>query len=177
MNIDAIPIGKNPPDDLNVIIEVPLGGEPIKYEIDKASGALFVDRFLYTPMRYPGNYGFVPHTLCGDGDPLDVLVMNSRPLVPGAVVRSRPFGVLFMEDDGGTDEKILAVPVHKLTRMYDGIHDIGDMQDIQLERVKHFFTHYKDLEPGKWAKIERIGTAAEARQVILDSIERAKTAK
>ena len=101
MNIDAIPIGKNPPDDLNVIIEVPLGGEPIKYEIDKASGALFVDRFLYTPMRYPGNYGFIPHTLCGDGDALDVLVMNSRPLVPGAVVRCRPVGVLFMEDDGG----------------------------------------------------------------------------
>jgi inorganic pyrophosphatase len=177
MNIDAIPIGKNPPDDLNVIIEVPLGGEPIKYEIDKASGALFVDRFLYTPMRYPGNYGFVPHTLCGDGDPLDVIVLNTRPLVPGAVVRARSFGVLFMEDDGGQDEKILAVPVHKLTRMYDGINDIGDMQPIQLERVKHFFTHYKDLEPGKWAKIERIGNAAEARQVILDSIERAKAEK
>ena len=121
MNIDAIPTGKNPPDDLNVIIEVPTGGEPIKYEIDKASGALFVDRFLYTPMRYPGNYGFVPHTLCGDGDPLDVLVMNSRPLVPGAVVRCRPIGVLFMEDDGGQDEKILALPVSKLTTMYDAV--------------------------------------------------------
>ena len=174
MNIDAISIGQNPPDDLHVIIEVPLGGEPIKYEIDKASGALFVDRFLYTPMRYPGNYGFVPHTLCGDGDPLDVIVLNSRPLVPGAVVRARPIGVLFMEDDGGQDEKILAVPVHKLTRMYDGINDIADMQPIQLERVKHFFTHYKDLEPGKWAKIERLGNAAEARQVILESIERAR---
>ena len=174
MNIDAIPIGKNPPDDLNVIIEVPLGGEPIKYEIDKASGALFVDRFLYTPMRYPGNYGFVPHTLCGDGDPLDVLVMNSRPLVPGAVVRCRPVGILFMEDDGGQDEKILAVPVHKLTAMYDGVNDIGDIQPIQVERVKHFFTHYKDLEPGKWAKISHVGDVAEARRVILDSIERAK---
>jgi inorganic pyrophosphatase len=177
MNIDAIPIGKNPPDDLNVIIEVPLGGEPIKYEIDKASGALFVDRFLYTPMRYPGNYGFVPHTLCGDGDPLDVIVMNSRPLVPGAVVRCRPFGVLFMEDDGGKDEKILAVPVSKLTKMYDGIKDITDMQEIQLERVKHFFTHYKDLEPGKWAKIENIGNVADARRVILESIEAAKQQK
>ncbi|HWV00265.1 MAG TPA: inorganic diphosphatase [Devosia sp.] len=177
MNIDAIAIGKNPPDDLNVIIEVPLGGEPIKYEIDKASGALFVDRFLYTPMRYPGNYGFIPHTLCGDGDPLDVLVMNSRPLVPGAVVRSRPIGVLFMEDDGGRDEKILAVPVHKLTAMYDKVHDIGDIQDIQVDRVKHFFTHYKDLEPGKWAKISHVGDAAEARRVILESIETAKTAK
>ncbi|MGV3650499.1 MAG: inorganic diphosphatase [Devosia sp.] len=170
MNIDAIPIGKNPPDDLNVIIEVPLGGEPIKYEIDKASGALFVDRFLYTPMRYPGNYGFVPHTLCGDGDPLDVIVMNTRPLVPGAVVRCRPFGVLMMEDDGGKDEKILAVPVSKLTHMYEHIKDIEDIQPIQLERVKHFFTHYKDLEPGKWARIEKIGNLAEARKVIEDAI-------
>jgi inorganic pyrophosphatase len=177
MNIDAIAIGKAPPDDINVIIEVPLGGEPIKYEIDKASGALFVDRFLYTPMRYPGNYGFIPHTLCGDGDPLDVLVMNSRPLVPGAVVRSRPIGVLFMEDDGGKDEKILAVPAHKLTAMYDKVHDINDIQAIQVERVKHFFTHYKDLEPNKWAKISHVGNAADARRVILDSIELAKTAK
>ncbi|HEV7277974.1 MAG TPA: inorganic diphosphatase [Devosiaceae bacterium] len=177
MNIDAIPIGSNPPDDLNVIIEVPLGGEPIKYEIDKASGALFVDRFLYTPMRYPGNYGFIPHTLCGDGDPLDVIVLNSRPLVPGAVVRCRPIGVLFMEDDGGKDEKILAVPVHKLTAMYDKIHDIGDMQPIQIEKVKHFFTHYKDLEPGKWVKLDRVGDAAEARQVVLDSIEMGRSTK
>ena len=177
MRIENIPVGDDPPDSLNVIIEVPVGGEPVKYEFDKASGALFVDRFLYTPRRYPGNYGFVPHTLCGDGDPLDVIVMNSRPLVPGAVVRCRPFGVLFMEDDGGKDEKILAVPVSKLTKMYDGINDITDMQPIQLERVKHFFTHYKDLEPGKWAKIEKLGTVAEARQVILDSIERAKAAK
>jgi inorganic pyrophosphatase len=174
VRIDAIPIGANPPDDINVIIEVPLGGEPIKYEIDKASGALFVDRFLYTPMRYPGNYGFVPHTLCGDGDPLDVIVMNSRPVVPGSVVRCRPFGILFMEDDGGTDEKVLAVPHHKLTAMYDDVHDIADMQPIQLERVKHFFTHYKDLEPGKWAKIERIGGVDDARRVIVESIERAK---
>jgi inorganic pyrophosphatase len=174
MNLDAIPIGKNPPEDLNVIIEVPMGGEPIKYEIDKDSGALFVDRFLYTPMRYPGNYGFVPHTLCGDGDPLDVIVMNSRPLVPGAVVRSRPVGVLFMEDDGGTDEKIIALPVHKLTRVYDNVKDIADLPEIQVERVKHFFTHYKDLEPGKWAKIHDVGNAEAARKVILDSIERAK---
>jgi inorganic pyrophosphatase len=176
MNIDAIPIGKNPPDDLNVIIEVPLGGEPIKYEIDKASGALFVDRFLYTPMRYPGNYGFVPHTLCGDGDPLDIVVMNSRPLVPGAVVRCRPIGVLFMEDDGGTDEKVLCVPVPKLTRVYDRVATIADMPEIEVKRVEHFFTHYKDLEPGKWAKISHIGDVDAARQVVLDSIERAKAA-
>lgn len=174
MNIDAIPVGNNPPEDLNVIIEVPLGGEPIKYEIDKDSGALFVDRFLYTPMRYPGNYGFVPHTLCSDGDPLDVIILNSRPLVPGAIVRSRPVGVLFMEDDGGQDEKILAVPVSKLTRMYDAVKDVTDLPEIQVERVKHFFTHYKDLKPGKWAKIDRIGGYEDAKSVILESIERAK---
>jgi inorganic pyrophosphatase len=172
MNLDAIPIGASPPDIVNVIIEVPLGGEPIKYEIDKASGALFVDRFLYTPMRYPGNYGFVPHTLCGDGDPLDAVVLNSRPVVPGAVVSVRPIGVLFMEDDGGMDEKILCVPAPKLTAMYDHVHDLGDIQPIQLERVKHFFTHYKDLEPDKWVKLDHIGDAAEAKRVIRESIER-----
>ena len=177
MRLDAIAIGENPPIDVNVVIEVPIGGEPIKYEMNKEAGALVVDRFLYTPMRYPGNYGFIPHTLCGDGDPLDVLIMNSRPVVPGCVVRCRPFGVLVMEDDGGMDEKILAVPQHKLTAMYDKIHDLSDMQEIQVERVKHFFTHYKDLEPGKWAKISHVGDAAEARKVILDSIERAKSAK
>jgi len=177
MNIDAIAIGKNPPDDLNVIIEVPIGGEPIKYEMDKESGALFVDRFLYTPMRYPGNYGFVPHTLCGDGDPLDVLIMNSRPIIPGGVVRCRPIGVLLMEDDGGQDEKILAVPVSKLTKVYDDIKTIADMPAIETERVKHFFTHYKDLEPGKWAKIRGIGDVDEARKVIIESIERAKAQK
>jgi inorganic pyrophosphatase len=177
MNIDAIPIGSNPPDEINVIIEVPLGGEPIKYEIDKASGALFVDRFLYTPMRYPGNYGFVPHTLCGDGDPLDALMLNSRPLVPGAVVRCRPVGVLFMEDEHGVDEKILAVPVHKLTAMYDNVRDIGDVPPIQIERVKHFFNHYKDLEPNKWVKIDRVGNVADAHRVILESIENARAGK
>lgn len=176
MDISRIPTGTNPPEDINVIIEVPMGGEPIKYEIDKASGALFVDRFLYTPMRYPGNYGFTPHTLCGDGDPLDVVVMNSRPLVPGAVVRCRPVGVLFMEDDGGQDEKILAVPVHKLTKVYDGVLDVTDLPEIQVERVKHFFTHYKDLEPGKWAKISHIGGVEEAKQVILDAVAMAKAA-
>jgi inorganic pyrophosphatase len=177
MNIDAIPIGSNPPDEINVIIEVPLGGEPIKYEIDKASGALFVDRFLYTPMRYPGNYGFVPHTLCGDGDPLDALMLNSRPLVPGAVARCRPVGVLFMEDEHGVDEKILAVPVHKLTAMYDNVRDIGDVPPIQIERVKHFFNHYKDLEPNKWVKIDRVGNVADAHRVILESIENARAGK
>ncbi len=176
MRLDEISIGPNPPDDLHVVIEVPIGGEPIKYELDKASGALFVDRFLYTPMRYPGNYGFVPHTLCGDGDPLDAIIMNSRPIVPGAVVRSRPVGVLFMEDDKGRDEKLICLPVHKLTRIYDDIHDVGDMPEIQMERLKHFFTHYKDLEPGKWSKLEHIGDLSGARRVILESIEMAKKA-
>ena len=177
MNIDAIPTGKNPPDDFNVVIEVPLGGEPIKYELDKESGALFVDRFLYTPMRYPGNYGFIPHTLCGDGDPLDVLIMNSRPVVPGCVVRCRPFGVLVMEDDAGMDEKILAVPAPKLTAMYDKIHDIGDMQEIQVERVKHFFTHYKDLESEKWVRVGNWGDAQDARRIVSEAIVRAEQHK
>lgn len=177
MIIDAIPTGKNPPEDVNVIVEVPIGGEPIKYEIDKESGALFLDRYLYTPMRYPGNYGFIPHTLCGDGDPLDVIIMTSRPIIPGAVVRCRPIGVLYMEDDGGKDEKVICLPNQKLTRNYDDINDIDDMPEIQLERVKHFFTHYKDLEPNKWARIDRIGNKAEAIQVILDSIEMFKNAK
>ena len=124
MRLDAIKIGNNPPDDINVIIEVPIGGEPIKYEMDKASGTLFVDRFLYTPMRYPGNYGFVPHTLSGDGDPIDVLVCNTRAIVPGAVINCRPVGVLMMEDDGGGDEKIIAVPsqAHQALRQGQELH-------------------------------------------------------
>lgn len=174
MNIDAIAIGKNPPHDLNVIIEVPMGGEPVKYEMDKQSGALFVDRFLFTPMRYPGNYGFVPHTLCGDGDPLDVLVLNSRPVVPGSVMRCRPIGVLMMEDDGGRDEKLLALPVSKLTAEYEKVEDVTDLPEILLKNVEHFFTHYKDLEPGKWAKIERIAGLDEALKVVNDAVELAK---
>ena len=170
MNINAIPVGKNPPEDINVIIEVPIGGEPIKYEFDKDSDALFVDRFLYTPMRYPGNYGFVPHTLCGDGDPLDVIVMNSRPIIPGGVIRCRPIGVLLMEDDGGQDEKLIAVPVSKLTPAYDAIKDVSDMPEIEVRKIEHFFTHYKDLEPGKWAKIEGVRGVDAARKVVLDSI-------
>src|SRR3978361_1558573 len=177
MNIDAIPIGKNPPDDLNVIIEVPLGGEPIKYEMDKESGALFVDRFLYTPMRYPGNYGFIPHTLSGDGDPCDVLVANTRAIVPGAVMSCRPVGVLLMEDEGGLDEKIIAVPSSKLTQRYDKVKTYSDLPEITLQQIQHFFEHYKDLEPGKWVKVLRWGDAAAAHQLILEGIERAKAKK
>ena len=174
MNIDAIPIGKNPPDDLNVIIEVPLGGEPIKYEIDKASGAMFVDRFLYTSMRYPCNYGFIPHTLSLDGDPIDVMVVGNRALVPGCVVRVRPVGVLMMTDDKGQDEKILAVPHPKLTRYYEKIQHYKDLPDILVERIVRFFEHYKDLEPGKWVKIEGLDGPERAYELIRDAAARAK---
>ncbi len=174
MRLDAIAIGNNPPDDINVIVEVPIGGEPIKYELDKASGTLFVDRFLHTPMRYPGNYGFVPHTLSLDGDPIDVLVANTRPIIPGAVINVRPVGVLKMEDDGGGDEKIIAVPTPKLSKRYINVHNYTDLPSILLEQVQHFFEHYKDLEPGKWVKVLGWGDAAEARQLIADAIEREK---
>ena len=177
MRLDAIAIGKNPPEDVNVVVEVAIGGEPIKYEMDKEAGTLVVDRFLYTPMRYPGNYGFVPHTLSDDGDPIDVLIANTRPIVPGAVINVRPVGVLKMEDDGGIDEKIIAVPSPKLTKRYEKIFNYSDLPQITLDQIKHFFEHYKDLEPGKWVKIAGWGDAAEAKQMILEAIQRAKTAK
>ncbi|MCT8972326.1 MULTISPECIES: inorganic diphosphatase [Microbaculum] len=175
MRIDAVPIGANPPEEINVIVEVPVGGEPIKYEMDKAAGTMFVDRFLYTPMRYPGNYGFVPHTLSEDGDPIDVLVPNQRPIVPGAVMPCRPIGVLLMEDEKGLDEKIVAVPVHRITRRYDKVHTYEDLPAITLKQIQHFFEHYKDLENGKWVKVVRWGDADEARRLITESIERAGT--
>ncbi|WP_029062675.1 inorganic diphosphatase [Labrenzia sp. DG1229] len=174
MRIDAVPIGKNPPEDINVIIEVPVGGEPIKYEMDKDAGAMYVDRFLYTPMRYPGNYGFVPHTLCGDGDPIDVVVVNQRPVVPGAIMSCRPIGVLLMEDESGQDEKIIAVPGHKVTKRYDAVLDLTDLPQITVDQVKHFFEHYKDLEPGKWVKITGVEGAEVAKRLIAESIERAQ---
>ena len=174
MRIDAISIGKNPPHDVNVIVEVAIGGEPIKYEMDKEAGTLVVDRFLYTPMRYPGNYGFVPHTLSDDGDPIDVLVANTRPIIPGAVINVRPVGVLRMEDDGGGDEKIIAVPSPKLTQRYAKVNNYSDLPQITLDQIQHFFQHYKDLEPGKWVKILGWGDAAEAQKLILEAIERAK---
>ena len=174
MRIEAIPVGKNPPDEVNVIIEVPVGGEPIKYELDKEAGTMFVDRFLYTPMRYPGNYGFVPHTLSEDGDPVDVLVANTRPILPGAVMACRPIGVLVMTDEAGGDEKIVAVPVAKISRRYENIQDIGDLPEITMKQIEHFFAHYKDLEGDKWSRIERWGDAAEAKRMILEAVERAK---
>jgi inorganic pyrophosphatase len=174
MRIEAIKIGNNPPDDVNVIVEVPIGGEPIKYELDKAAGTLVVDRFLHTPMRYPGNYGFVPHTLSEDGDPIDVLVVNTRPIVPGAVINVRPVGVLKMQDEAGVDEKIIAVPVPKLTKRYEHVHEYSDLPDITLQQMRHFFEHYKDLEPGKWVKVLGWGDAAEAKKMIADAIARAE---
>ena len=175
MRIDAIPIGSNPPEDINVIIEVPVGGQPIKYELDKKSGTLFVDRFLYTPMVYPGNYGFVPHTLSEDGDPIDVLVCNTRAIFPGAVMNCRPLGVLFMEDDSGQDEKIIAVPTTKLTRRYENLRDYSDLPKITIEQIEHFFQHYKDLEPNKWVKLARVDGADVAKKQIGEAIERAKS--
>lgn len=174
MRIDAIAIGTNPPHDVNVIIEVPVGGQPIKYEMDKEAGTLVVDRFLYTPMHYPGNYGFVPHTLSEDGDPIDVLVCNTRQLVPGCVINVRPIGVLVMEDNAGRDEKIIAVPSPHLSRRYENVHAHSDLPEITLQQIEHFFEHYKDLEPGKWVKIGGWGNAEEARRMIVEAIERAK---
>jgi inorganic pyrophosphatase len=173
MRIEAIAIGNNPPEDVNVIVEVPIGGHPIKYEMDKKSGALVVDRFLYTPMSYPGNYGFVPHTLSDDGDPIDVLICNTRPLVPGSIINVRPIGVLVMEDNAGQDEKIIAVPAPHLTQRYKDIYNYDDLPEITLQQIAHFFEHYKDLEPGKWVKIGDWRDAAEARRLITEAIARA----
>jgi inorganic pyrophosphatase len=172
MRLDAIPVGNNPPNDINVVIEVPVGGEPVKYELDKASGTLFVDRFLYTPMRYPGNYGFVPHTLSADGDPIDVLVCNTRAIVPGAVINCRPVGVLVMEDEAGGDEKVIAVPSNKLTRRYERIATVLDLPEITRQQIQHFFEHYKDLEQGKWVKLKHWGDVDEAQTLIREAIAR-----
>src|SRR3954466_11081370 len=174
MNFDAISIGKNPPHEVNVIIEVPIGGEPIKYEMDKASGTLVDDRFLYTSMRYPGNYGFIPHTLSDDGDPCDVLIANQRGIIPGAIVAVRPVGVLLMTDEAGGDEKIIAVPVPRLTRRYEKVLNYTDLPEITIHQIEHFFEHYKDLETSKWVKVLGWGDAEEAKRVILTGIEKAK---
>jgi len=174
MRLDAISVGENAPVDVNVVIEVPIGGEPIKYEMDKEAGALVVDRFLYTAMRYPGNYGFIPHTLSLDGDPCDVIVANTRAIAPGAIMSCRIVGVLVMEDEAGGDEKLIAVPSSRLTQRYDHVADYTDLPAITLAQIEHFFSHYKDLEPGKWVKIVRWGHADEARRMVLEGIDRAK---
>lgn len=174
MNILQIPPGKNPPDEINVLIEVPLRSDPIKYEYDKATGAIFVDRYLYTTMFYPCNYGFVPNTLSLDGDPLDVMVIGRMPVIPGAILPARPIGVLKMEDEAGMDEKILAVPTAKITPINKNIHNYTDIPEIDLLRIAHFFEHYKDLEPNKWVKILGWGDVDEAKSFIVDAIARAK---
>jgi inorganic pyrophosphatase len=153
VDISRIPAGLAPPHDINVFIEIPQGGTPVKYELDKASGALFVNRFLHTTMFYPGNYGFIPCTLSDDGDPCDALVVSQSPVVPGAVVRCRPIGALMMEDEAGRDEKIIAVPVEALNPYFTGVHNYTDLPIILREQIQHFFHHYKDLEKGKWVKI------------------------
>jgi len=177
MRIDAVSTGRNPPHEINGVVEVPVGGEPIKYEMDKEAGALVVDRFLYTPMRYPGNYGFVPHTLSDDGDPIDVLIANQRGIIPGAVIAVRPVGVLKMRDESGGDEKIIAVPVPRLTRRYEKVHNYTDLPEITIKQIEHFFEHYKDLEANKWVKVEGWGDAREAEAMILAAIERHKASK
>lgn len=174
MRLDEIPVGKNPPYDVNVIIEVPLGGDPVKYEMDKASGAMFVDRFLHTAMYYPCNYGFVPHTLSDDGDPIDVLVAGRSAVVPGAVVRTRPVGVLMMKDEKGHDEKVLGVPVDELSPFYENVSSYRDLPRSLIRQIEHFFDHYKDLEDGKWVEIVRWGGADEALDMIRQSIDRHK---
>jgi inorganic pyrophosphatase len=174
MDITKIPVGKNPPTDVNVIIEVPMGSEPIKYEMDKDSGALFVDRFLHTAMNYPCNYGFIPHTLSGDGDPADVLVFGRRPLMPGCVVAARPIGVLLMEDEAGQDEKILAVPHDRLHPFFNDVKSYKDLPQILLDQIAHFFEHYKDLESNKWVKVTGWKDASDAERMVMEAVERAK---
>lgn len=172
MDISKIPVGPNPPHELNVIIEVPIGGEPVKYEFDKDSGAIFVDRILHTPMRYPANYGFIPHTLGEDGDPLDALVITRSPIIPGAVIRVRPVGVLLMEDDKGGDEKLLTVPVDSTFPYYGNVTNHSDLPPIVLRQIEHFFEHYKDLEPNKWVKVDVWAGKDEAERLLAESIVR-----
>ena len=173
MDLAKIPAGRAPPNDINVVVEIPQGGDPVKYELDKQSGALFVDRFLHTAMFYPGNYGFVPHTLALDGDPIDALIIGPASIVPGAVVRCRPVGALIMEDEQGPDEKILAVPVDALHPFYSAIGSYRDLPPILCDQIAHFFSHYKDLERGKWVKVVRWVDAAEAAELISAAIARA----
>ncbi len=170
MGFDQVKAGKDVPNDVNVIIEISAQGDPIKFEVDKDSGAVFVDRFMGTSMRYPINYGYVPHTIAGDGDPVDVLVVTPFPLQPGVVIRARPVGVLKMEDEGGVDAKVVAVPVSKLTPLYDKVQTIDDLPELLMKQTVHFFEHYKDLEPGKWVKVTGWGSVEEAKQEILNGL-------
>jgi inorganic pyrophosphatase len=176
-NLSDIPIGDNPPHEVNVIIEIPQGGTPVKYEVDKKSGAMFVDRFLHTSMFYPANYGFIPHTLSEDGDPLDCMVIAPTPVVSGAVIRARTIGALLMEDEKGIDEKIMTVPIDRLHPFYKHVTSYRDLPEILVEQIGHFFEHYKDLEKGKWVKLLRWTEVGEAADLIRTGIDRAKTAR
>jgi inorganic pyrophosphatase len=176
MSLNRVSSGRNLPDDFNVIIEIPAHGEPIKYEVDKESGAMFVDRFMSTAMHYPCNYGYIPHTLSEDGDPVDVLVITPIPLITGVVVRCRPIGMLKMTDEAGVDAKLLAVPVDKLCGLYKGVNKPEDVQALLLAQISHFFEHYKDLEEGKWVKVEGWVGIDDARAEILAGVERYRNA-
>ena len=177
MSLDRVDAGRDVPEDFNVVIEIPMNAEPVKYEVDKASGAIFVDRVLTTPMRYPCNYGFVPQTLGDDGDPVDCLVMTRWPLMPGSVIRCRPIAVLFLEDEAGGDEKLLAVPEAKTSPYYADVMEGADLPSIVLQQIEHFFTHYKDLEPEKWVRVGKWGDHDAALTVVRDGIERARGKK
>ena len=170
MDIDKIPSGKKPPKDIFVVIEIPANSS-VKYEVEKESGAVFVDRFLFTAMFYPFNYGFMPKTLAEDGDPVDVLVLGNEPVHPGSVIRARPIGMLIMEDEAGKDEKVIAVPASKLDQGFDDIDDVMDLPEITRKKIKHFFEHYKDLEPGKWVKLKDWLGKDEAEEYISKTIK------
>ena len=172
MNLDRVDAGRDVPNDVNVVIEIPMNGDPIKYELDKATGALFIDRFMSTSMHYPCNYGYIPRTLSGDGDPVDVLVVTPFPLIPGVVVRCRPVGMLKMIDEAGADEKLLAVPIDKLTPIYRNVQSSRDLPELTQTQITHFFEHYKDLEPGKWVQVQGWVGAEEAKKAILDGVAR-----
>jgi inorganic pyrophosphatase len=177
MNLDRVDAGKDLANDFNVIVEIPMHADPIKYEIDKATGALFVDRFVSTPMRYPCNYGYIPRTLSEDGDPVDVLVITPYALTPGVVVRCRPIGMLNMTDEAGRDTKLLAVPIEKLTPLYNRVATVRDLPDVVCQQITHFFSHYKDLEPGKWVKVEAWGSPEDAKREIVEGVKRFKRKK
>lgn len=172
MSLNNIPSGKNPPEEINVIIEIPAHADPVKYEVDKDSGAIFVDRFMSTCMHYPCNYGYVPHTLSEDGDPVDVLVPTPFPLLAGSVIKCRPVGVLKMTDESGVDAKLIAVPITKLTTIYQNVEDVDDVPEQLKNQISHFFEHYKDLEKGKWVKVDGWENAEAAKQEIVGSIKR-----
>ncbi len=175
MSLERVPTGNNVPEDVNVVIEIAMNSEPVKYEVDKASGAIFVDRLLTTPMRYPCNYGYVPHTICGDGDPIDALVMMPMQLTPGCVINCRPIGMLEMEDEGGTDEKLIVVPGDRISRLYSEVQTVRELPSLIRDQITHFFQHYKDLEPGKWVSIKGWHGPQDAKKAIVDSVERFRT--